>query len=111
MVFQSSQDYTRAYKVVGVVWWSWCSLTWVVPATSSRAALPPASVKLDGVPETLAVITQSICCQVTDLQPGKLAQELLEGHPGYSESREKGDRWNQGQKAEVMIMPPFEHSK
>jgi hypothetical protein len=36
----------------------------------------------DGVPVAEPFITQGICGQITDLQAGKLPQELIEGHPG-----------------------------
>ena len=53
----------------------------MVPASPSSAASPPRAVELDGVPVAQAVVTKGIRSQVTDLQAGKLSQELLEGQP------------------------------
>lgn len=56
-------------------------LTGMVPAAPRRAPSPPAPLKHGGVPEPGGVLVQSVRGQITDLQPGELTQELLEGHP------------------------------
>lgn len=66
-------------------------LTGVVPAAAGSAASPPHPVELHGVPVAEAVITQSIGRQVTDLQPRKLPQEIIEGHPGDVEAKSDGN--------------------
>lgn len=55
--------------------------TWVVPAASGRAASPPLSLVQGGAPLLQLAFLQSIRCQVADLQPGELAQEVAERHP------------------------------
>lgn len=63
-------------------------LTGVVPATAGGAPSPPAAFKHGGVPEADGVLTDSVRGQITDLQPGELTQELLEGHPGRQTVRQ-----------------------
>lgn len=65
----------------------WFPLTGMVPAAAGGAASPPHAVELHGVPVAEAVVTQSVGCQVTDLQPRKLPQKITEGHPvGWKQS-------------------------
>ena len=57
------------------------SLTGVVPAAARRAAPPPPALERGGRPEGGGVLGEGVGGQVTDLQPGELTEELLEGHP------------------------------
>lgn len=52
------------------------------PAAPCSASSPPATFEHGSVPKLCGVLTESIRCQVADLQSGEQAQELLERHPG-----------------------------
>ena len=56
-------------------------LTGMVPAAAGGAPPPPAPFKRHSGPEAGGVLTEGVRCQITDLQPGELTQELLERHP------------------------------
>ena len=72
-------------------------------------------MELDGVPVAEPFITQGICGQITDLQAGKLPQELIEGHPGLGKLEadklriQCGERVEQRWKSVVFIpeLPVF----
>lgn len=63
-------------------------LTGVVPAAAGGGSPPPAAVKLGQSPLGDGVVAQGVRCQVTDLQPGVLPQEVRERHP----VEERGDQ-------------------
>lgn len=56
-------------------------LTGMVPAAPSGASSPPAAFERHCGPEAGGVLAESVWGQITDLQPGELTEELLEGHP------------------------------
>lgn len=77
--------------------WLFCR-TWVVPAASGRAASPPLSLVQGGAPLFQLALLQSVRCQVADLQPGELAQEVTERHP---EGGEYDEWWRVRRKTRV----------
>lgn len=61
----------------------------MVPAATCCAAPPPAALEHRRAPPVQRVFSQHIWSQVTDLQSGKLTQELLEGHPEKQHGNQK----------------------
>lgn len=86
--FKPDGDTWNLGQVPGVTRRSSSPLTGVVPATTGGAPSPPAAFKHSGVPEADGVLTEGVWGQITDLQPGELVQEVLEGHPGRQTVRQ-----------------------
>lgn len=55
--------------------------TWVVPAASGGGADPPRAFELAEDPAADLAAAQRVRCQVTDVEAGKLTQEISVGHP------------------------------